>query len=410
MKRKRNTMLFGMFVLLSLVILLMLMMSIGGRSLFTQHAEYTLYFDKSVKGLSIGSPVMFRGVRIGQVRSIQFSNSKTLEDGTLYWPIEVGIEIDPRYLDIGKGVSFSNDSIMAKTTRDSLLIVKGQKLVDQWLARMVSDYSLCAQLESLSILTGQLYIELDFDKGAEITKTELADLRRHIIPTRISAFERMFLSLNKKEQSEVFNEALVQITDFISSGKAKSTMDNIHSTTDNLKYISSTIKHSIDNLKENSKGTTFSVMTVVANLQNALVNVNKLIENLNSSTPLVIADARETIANLNKKIDGVGGRAEGLINDLQSLTARINKFTNEDDGAAVKLLEEALAMTTQIKNTFSDLQKTTAQLQQYIAPDSQERQMLQHTMEPLERAANSIRNLSDTLQRNPEALLWGKQN
>ena len=113
MKRKRNTMLFGMFVLFALVILLMLMMSISGRSLFTQHAEYILYFDKSVQGLSIGSRVMFRGVRIGQVRSIQFSNSKTLEDGTLYWPIEGGIEIDPRCLDIGKGESFSNDSIGA---------------------------------------------------------------------------------------------------------------------------------------------------------------------------------------------------------------------------------------------------------------------------------------------------------
>ena len=112
MKRKRHTMYFGLFVLLALVILIMLIMSIGGRSLFTQQAKYTLFFNKSVKGLNVGSPIMFRGVRIGQVTTVQFSAPKPLEDGSLSWPIEVGVEIDPRSLDIGKSESFKNDSII----------------------------------------------------------------------------------------------------------------------------------------------------------------------------------------------------------------------------------------------------------------------------------------------------------
>ena len=410
MKRKRNTMYFGLFVLLALVILLMLLVSIGGRSLFTQQVKYTLYFDKSVKGLNIGSPIMFRGVRIGHVTTVQFSAPKQMEDGTLYWPIEVGVEIDPRSLDIGKSESFKNDSIMDKTTRDSLLIFKGRQLVDQWLKRMVLNYGLCAQLESLSILTGQLYIQLDFLPGEEFTQAEREDLNRHIIPTRISAFERMFLSLNRKEQTEIFNEAFTQISEFISSGKAKRTLDSIYSTAQNVNSISSSAREAIDNLKKDSKGTTFSVMTVVANAHSALINVNKLLETINESTPLVVTDTRDTFANLNSKIDSIGGHAEELVKDLQTVAARINEFTDAKDGAGAKMLEEVSAMMTQIRGAFNELQKTVSQLQQYIAPDSQERQMLQHTMEQLERAANSIRNLSDTVQRNPESLIWGKKN
>ncbi len=401
---------FGLFVLLALVILLMLIMSIGGRSLFTPQAKYTLFFDKSVKGLNIGSPIMFRGVRIGQVTTVQFSSAKQLEDGSLTWPIEVGVEIDPRSLDIGKSDSFRNDSIMDKTTRDSLLIFKGRDLVDQWLKRMVLNYGLCAQLESLSLLTGQLYIQLDFLPGEEFTQAEREDLKRHIIPTRISAFERMFLSLNRKEQTEILNEAVMQISEFISSGKAKRTMESIYNTAENVNSITSSAREAIDDLKKNSKGTTFSIMTVAANAHSALLNVNKLLETLNDSTPLVIQDTRGTFANLNSKIDSIGSHAEELVKDLKTTTARINEFTDTKDGAGAKMLDEVSATVIQIRGTFSELQKTVSQLQQYIAPDSQERQMLQHTLEQLERAANSIRNLSDTVQRNPESLIWGKKN
>ncbi len=410
MKRKRNTLYLGLFVLVALVLLVVILMSIGGRSVFTQQARYTLFFDKSVKGLSVGSPIMFRGVRIGQVKTIQFSNSQKLDDGTLYWPIEVGVEIDPHSLDIGKSDSFSNDSLMDKTTRNSLLIFKGQELVDQWLYRMVCDHGLCAQLQSLSFLTGQLYIQLDFFQGADITTKEQKDLARHIIPTRISVFERMYLSLNRKEQTDVFNDAVLQITDFISSGKAKSTLENLSSTADNLNAISGSAREAIDELKNNSKGTAFSVLTVVANANNALVNVNKLLETVNGSAPELMTDVKDTIANINDRVNGLGAHAEKLLANLQSLTSRVNEFADSKDGQGAKLLEEISGMTTQIKGTFNELQKTITQLQQYIAPDSQEREMLQNTLEQIERAANSIRNLSDTVQRNPEALLWGKKN
>ena len=410
MKRKRNTFYLGVFVILAFAIAIMLVLSIGGRSMFTQQARYTLFFNKSIKGLAIGSPIMFRGVRIGQVTAIQFSNSQKEEDGSLTWPIEVSVEIDPHSLDIGKDDTFSNESLVDKTTRDSLLMFKGQELVDAWLEGMVCDYGLCAQLESLSLLTGQLYIELDFFDGPEITLKERKNLARHIIPTRISAFERMFLSLNKKEQTDVFNNAVLQLSEFISSGKGKATLDNISMTAENLRSITDNARAVTNDFVRNSNGKGLSVMTVVANAHEALVNANKLLVTFNEAAPPLLSDARKTVANVNERLNSLGDRSEALMKDLQSIAARVDKFTASGEKPAAKLIEDVTATVSQINGTFADMQSTLKILQDYIAPESEERQTLQHALEQVDRAANSIRNLSDAVQRNPASLIWGRKN
>lgn len=408
MTHKRNAFYFGLFVLFALGLFLVLLLSIGGRGMFTKQARYTLYFNKSVKGLSAGSPIMFRGVRIGQVRTIQFSNPQTAEDGTVYWPIEVGVDIDPLSLDIGKNEDFSNNSLMATTTRDSLLIFKGQEMVDKWLDIMVCRHGLCAQLQSLSFLTGQLFIELDFFEDDGVTASERENLKKGVIPTRISAFEKMYLSLSRKEQTSVMNDALMQISQFISSGKAQKTMDNLYDTSENVKAITGNARGLMEDFTGSSKDTAFSVMAVLGQAHTALMNANKFMDAVNADAPEILGDAKSAAKNLNDRIDKIGGQAEELVQELQKLTVRINDLVNTDDGPASKLLGDVNRLTTQANGTFSELQKTFALLQQYMAPDSPERQVLQHTLEQVERAATSIRNLSDTIQRNPEALLWGK--
>ena len=64
---------------------------------------------------------------------------------------------------------------------------------------MVIKEGLRAQLQSISLVTGQLYIELNFFDDNLASASLEHGLERHIIPTRISTFERLFLSLSKKE-------------------------------------------------------------------------------------------------------------------------------------------------------------------------------------------------------------------
>jgi ABC-type transporter Mla subunit MlaD len=62
----------GIFVLIGLAAILAFALLLGGRSWFRQPVIFETYFNESVQGLDVGSPVKRRGVKIGTVSTIGF--------------------------------------------------------------------------------------------------------------------------------------------------------------------------------------------------------------------------------------------------------------------------------------------------------------------------------------------------
>jgi ABC-type transporter Mla subunit MlaD len=60
----------GVFVFAALALLVGVLFLLGGRSLFQPTYTFETYFNDSVAGLEIGSPVRFRGVPLGQVTEV----------------------------------------------------------------------------------------------------------------------------------------------------------------------------------------------------------------------------------------------------------------------------------------------------------------------------------------------------
>jgi phospholipid/cholesterol/gamma-HCH transport system substrate-binding protein/paraquat-inducible protein B len=60
----------GLFVVVCLAILAAVLFVLGGRTLFQPTFTFETYFNESVAGLELGSPVRFRGVPLGQVSEI----------------------------------------------------------------------------------------------------------------------------------------------------------------------------------------------------------------------------------------------------------------------------------------------------------------------------------------------------
>ncbi|HTV20858.1 MAG TPA: MlaD family protein [Polyangiaceae bacterium] len=60
----------GLFVLLGLALSLTAVLTLGASSWNEQSVGYVTYFDESVQGLEVGSPVKFRGVAVGRVAAI----------------------------------------------------------------------------------------------------------------------------------------------------------------------------------------------------------------------------------------------------------------------------------------------------------------------------------------------------
>jgi paraquat-inducible protein B len=102
------------------------------------HKErYLLFFEGSVRGLTVGAPVMLRGIAIGKVLDIQLQLS--VED--LQFHIPVLIELEPERVAVR-----GDRGVLDETGMIRQLVAKGLR----------------AQLKTGSLITGQLYVELDF--------------------------------------------------------------------------------------------------------------------------------------------------------------------------------------------------------------------------------------------------------
>jgi paraquat-inducible protein B len=73
----------GMFVISGLLILLLGVFALGAKSWLEPQVHFETYFDGSVAGLNIGSPVKFRGVPLGKVTRIDFTPNVYPKNGNL---------------------------------------------------------------------------------------------------------------------------------------------------------------------------------------------------------------------------------------------------------------------------------------------------------------------------------------
>ena len=70
MSAQTNHWKLGLFVVVGFVLAACTVVFLGAQSLKKQSVDYKTYFDESVQGLEVGSPIKFRGVTIGHVNAI----------------------------------------------------------------------------------------------------------------------------------------------------------------------------------------------------------------------------------------------------------------------------------------------------------------------------------------------------
>jgi paraquat-inducible protein B len=107
----------------------------------TEEAFYTLFFPDSVRGLSVGAPVDFRGVVVGEVTEIDIR----FDDSKHEVKIPVQVKLFPDRLRGRRGKEGAGKTVPTETVMDRL-VARGMR----------------AQLRSGSLITGQLYVALDF--------------------------------------------------------------------------------------------------------------------------------------------------------------------------------------------------------------------------------------------------------
>jgi paraquat-inducible protein B len=309
----------GVFVIGSLAPIITALVVLGSGRLFTKQHRFVCFFQGSLNGLKVGAPVKVRGVQVGSVAQILLRlppSEGMLKQEVSAVVLPVIIEIDESQLKSQGGTG------MALRPGELDQLIKG---------------GLRAQLATESILTGLLYVDLDFHPDTPVNlELEPGTSRYPEIPT---------VPTNLQQVQETAMRALAKLDKIDFAMLIQSTTDAATAMKELLS--SPDLKSAIASLKQTT-----------ANLDKTVVSV------------------REVIDTLNTKVDPL----------LASLT---------------KTSDQANRTLTQTSSALAGLNMT-------FAPDSPLVYHLDTALEDLSAASNSIRDLTDYLQRNPSALVRGK--
>ena len=256
-----NQTIVGLFTLGATVLFLAGIFFFGGRDLFQKDTEYVVYFDGSVGGLTVGSPVVLRGVPLGKVTRVSLVASP--KDSAITIPVH-----------------FTIDS-------KSLLRSNGQEVSEEMehrLVRRLVDLGLRARLEVKSIITGQLNIELDFqpEVPAEYHSTT-PDMEIPSAPSIIAALQERFEELPLERMSKSLDSILTRVAEALDDGKLKDGLAAFAATFEETHRIlnGSNLHESTKNVMQGLDSTSQSL---AKNLPTAVENFNKAMANLAAAT------------------------------------------------------------------------------------------------------------------------------
>ncbi len=83
MSKPVNKTMIGVFVVGAIALVVVAIGVLGSGKLFKESIPYVMVFEGSVKGLNVGSPVVFRGVKIGSVSDIRMRFNYTTKAMTI---------------------------------------------------------------------------------------------------------------------------------------------------------------------------------------------------------------------------------------------------------------------------------------------------------------------------------------
>jgi paraquat-inducible protein B len=353
MKRGTNKTMIGAFVVGAVVLLVVAVMILGGGRILTPKDKWVLYFRGSVKGLQVGAPVMFRGVRIGSVTNIKLMyNTKDLTT-----QIPVTIETQPH-----RWTAFGEEADLALEADDP-----------QGFKRRLIDRGLRASLQLQSLLTGQYMVNLDFRPDDTEPRLIGIDNTYPEVPTIRSGIDEWQAKIEKLPLDEMVGKLTLALAGIERKVNSPELTESITTLNEALKDIRKMIQN-IDSRVE----------PLTTGIQKAVADYGKLARNLDGRVGPLAADLDETLKDTRELVRNVDKRIEPLISDLQQ---------------ALKTAEGALE---QGKDTLAAVEKL-------VAEDAPVVYELKNTLRQLSAAARSIRIWADYLERNPDALLRGKR-
>ncbi len=353
MSKQANTKIIGAFVVGAVALIIIGVMVFGSGKFFAHTRKYILFFEGSVKGLNVGAAVDFKGVKVGSVTEIRVLFDTT--DLSLKIPVVIQLELNRVSEVYGDKESRKTVEQMGAGEILELLVQRGLR----------------AQLKMQSLVTGQLYVDLDFypDKPARYLKIDKNYPELPTVPSNLEELSKTFEKLPLEELANKLVLSIEGIEKFINSEELREILE---STNHSMREA----KHLLHNVNLQVKPLAAGVEKTLAETQKLLKNVDSQVKPISTGIQDTTKDARKVLANIDKNV--------------APLTDSLGET-----------LQAARAAVEQANKTLSAIQDITGE-------DSSVRYEFTSTLKELAAASRSLRVLADYLERHPEALIRGK--
>ena len=329
MSKPANKTVIGIFVVVALVLVVGAVLLLGSGKFFKNNPKYVMYFQGSVKGLAVGAPVNFRGVKIGTVTDIKM----LLNPKDLSIIIPVYVEFEQGLLETvpgGEGTAAFRKSMDPRKFIDEL-VQKGLR----------------AQLEMQSIVTGQLQISLDFYPDRPPVFVH-ADLKTQEVPTIPTPLQELAKRIENIPIEDIMNK-----------------------------------------------------------LDNAMTGLEKIMTSPETADMLrsvkaAVNDTRNLVQHIDGQIEPLAGRMIEVSKDVERLAEELKKDIGPLAQSLTKTSDEAGV-------TLKKAQVTMGTIDDLAGEDSIVSYRLGKTLDEMSAAARSLRLLADTLNHQPESIIFGKK-
>lgn len=316
---KRSLRAIGAFVLFSLMLIVGAVFLFGSSDMFKQKRTFVAYFERSVTGLKVGSPVKFRGIEIGEVTSVE----------GVFDPARA--TLTPRII----------VDVYPETMRNAELQGSDYNLFEPLVKA-----GMRASLKSQSMVTGQLYVSLDFHPDKPVRMLGTAADTHPEMPT-------------------------------IETGLGE--------------FLTSLEEVPLDKLAIQFSGTLTALEQTLSNedLKRSFAELPDLLRSLEKTAQAYEQFAKSDLPKTTAELRGLMSHTKRSVDDV---TGKLN------DGTLVKL-EQAL----------DQLNRTLAVAEQRLdRSDPVSREMVT-TLQDLSEAADSVKRLTDYLEEHPEAIVRGRK-
>jgi paraquat-inducible protein B len=248
---------------------------------------YVLHFKESLRGLSVGAPVTFLGLTAGEVT-------------------RVGLELDEKKGDIRSEVIIVlyPERVLALGPRAQeqvgAALLKDEDRRRALLKRLVEERGLRAELKSGSLITGQLYVSLDYHPNAPRAKIDMrqATPEMPVVPSPLAELEDKLGSIMGKIDRMPL-EAI--------GNDVKKDLENLDQT---LTSANTLLTHADEQLVPGLK-------TAIEDLHRALGTVERAMNNADASLLQSGAPAQEELRNALQEFGRAARSLRVLLDELE---------------------------------------------------------------------------------------------